>query len=69
VLQTADILDHLFGVSTPLSADELAYLDLLGNRNSGLDVGDYLAWVDSGAPTMSAAQLAKALEQAQGRSP
>jgi M6 family metalloprotease-like protein len=69
VLQTADILDHLFGVSTPLSGDELAYLDLLGNRNSGLDVGDYLAWVDSGAPTMSAAQLAKALEQAQGRSP
>jgi M6 family metalloprotease-like protein len=69
VLQTADILDHLFGVSTPLSADELAYLDLLGNRNSGLDVGDYLAWVDAGAPTMSVAELAAALRQAREGSP
>jgi M6 family metalloprotease-like protein len=69
VLQTADILDHLFGVGTPLSADELAYLDLLGNRNSGLDVGDYLAWVDSGAPAMSAAELAAALKQAREGSP
>ncbi len=69
MLQTADILDHLFGVGTPLSADELTYLDLLGNRNSGVDVGDYLAWVDSGAPAMSAAELAAALKQAREGSP
>lgn len=63
VLQMADILDQLFRVGTPLSADEVAYLDLLGNRTGLLDVGDYLAWVDSGAPSMSAAALAEALER------
>ncbi len=69
VLQTEDILAQLFQAGTPLSADELAYLDLLGNRNGGLDVGDFLAWVDSGAPAMTAAQLAAALRRAREGSP
>jgi M6 family metalloprotease-like protein len=66
VLQMDDILDQLFGVGTPLTADEVSYLDWLGNRTSLLDVGDYLAWLDSGAPSMSAAQLAEALARARG---
>ncbi len=64
VLQMDDILDQLFGAGTPLTADEVSYMDWLGNRTGLLDVGDYLAWLDSGAPSMSAAQLAEALARA-----
>ncbi|MFI5213368.1 MAG: M6 family metalloprotease domain-containing protein [Gemmatimonadales bacterium] len=39
-----------------LSADQIAYLDLIGNNNGRLDLGDIMAWLDrSGAP-VSAAQ-------------
>jgi len=35
----------------PLTADEVRYLDFLGNNNGGFDVGDFLAWVKlTGAP-------------------
>ena len=34
-----------------LTADEVRYLDLLGNRNDGFDLGDFLAWLDAGNGT------------------
>jgi hypothetical protein len=41
-----DVLAGLLGTGTALSADVAKYLDLLGNNNGGLDVGDFLAWVN-----------------------
>jgi len=42
-----DVADHLLGVRTTLSADELEYLDEIGNDNGGFDVGDFRAWLQS----------------------
>ena len=40
-----DVADHLMGVRTVLSADELVYLDEIGNGNGTFDVGDFRAWL------------------------
>lgn len=51
VLATADVVAHLFGPAAPLNADQIRYLDFLGNNNSTFDIGDFLAWVKAtGAP-------------------
>lgn len=44
-LATEAVLDHLLGTATPLAEDELRYLDLLGNKNGRLDIGDFRAWL------------------------
>lgn len=44
----AAVLDKLLG-DGPLDADRVRYLDLLGNRNGRLDVGDVRAWLAAGA--------------------
>lgn len=50
-LATAAVVDQLVAGTGVLTPDELRYLDLLGNRNSGYDIGDFLAWVRAtGAP-------------------
>jgi len=50
-LATADVTTQLLGPGAPLTADEVRYLDFLGNNNGGFDVGDFLAWVKlTGAP-------------------
>jgi M6 family metalloprotease-like protein len=46
-LSTADVVAQLLGGGTPLSADQLRYLDFQGNNNNGFDVGDFKAWVDA----------------------
>ena len=46
-LTTADVVAQLLGTATPLNADQLGYLDLLGNNNARFDVGDFKAWVDA----------------------
>jgi len=44
------VLDQLLGGSSTLTPDERTFLDLLGNRNGRVDVGDARAWlVDIGA--------------------
>jgi M6 family metalloprotease-like protein len=49
-LATSAVLAQLFGGSV-LTDFEQRYLDLLGNNNSGFDIGDFLAWVKlTGAP-------------------
>lgn len=51
VLATDAVVTHLLRGTGSLTADELRYLDLLGNRNTLFDVGDFKAWVDAtGAP-------------------
>ncbi len=50
-LSTADVTAQLLGPTAPLNADQVRYLDFLGNNNGGFDVGDFLAWVKlTGAP-------------------
>ena len=45
VLLESDLIKHLTGVETRLTADQIRYLDLLGNKNGIFDVGDFRAWI------------------------
>lgn len=59
-LATADVTAQLLGPTSPLNADQIRYLDFLGNNNGSFDVGDFLAWVKAtGAPLSAAAQQAR----------
>jgi len=59
-LATADVTAQLLGPTSPLNADQVRYLDFLGNNNGSFDVGDFLAWVKAtGAPLSAAAQQAR----------
>jgi len=56
-LATADVTAQLLGPTSPLNADQIRYLDFVGNNNGSFDVGDFLAWVKTtGAPLSAAAQ-------------
>ncbi|HWA16871.1 MAG TPA: M6 family metalloprotease domain-containing protein [Gemmatimonadales bacterium] len=44
-LVSGDVVAHIINGNGTLSANDLAYLDLLGNKNGSFDVGDFLAWV------------------------
>jgi M6 family metalloprotease-like protein len=53
-LATTDVVAQILGPATPLNADQVRYLDYLGNNNGSFDVGDFLAWVKAtGAPLSS----------------
>ncbi len=54
-------VDELLNVGTPLTDDQLRYLDLLGNRNGRYDLGDFLAWVKKTGVHPPAAIMARAL--------
>lgn len=55
-----DVVDHLLGRAVPLNADELRYLDLLGNQNGGFDVGDFRAYLqETGVISSAVAELMK----------
>ena len=56
-LATSDVVAHLLGPTAPLTADQVRYLDFLGNRNGDLDIGDFLAWVKATGAPLSAAVL------------
>jgi len=50
-LVTADVVSQLLTGFSALTANQLTYLDYLGNSNGNVDVGDFLAWVNAtGAP-------------------
>jgi M6 family metalloprotease-like protein len=56
-LATADVTAQLLGPTAPLNADQVRYLDFLGNNNTIFDIGDFLAWVKAtGAPPSPAVQ-------------
>ena len=44
----ADVADAILGVTGLLSDDEIRYLDLLGNQNDRLDIGDFRAFLLGG---------------------
>jgi hypothetical protein len=56
-LATANVVAQLLGPTAPLSADEVRYLDYLGNVNGSFDIGDFLAWVKTTGAPLSAAML------------
>ena len=56
-LAVADVLQHLVGRGTPLSQTDVVYLDLLGNGNSRLDAGDFLAWVRATGASVTAEDM------------
>lgn len=54
-LTATAVVDQLLLGGTHLTADEARYLDLLGNTNGSLDVGDVVAWLDeTGTPLPTA---------------
>jgi putative Ig domain-containing protein/List-Bact-rpt repeat protein len=59
-LLTADVVAQLLTGTSALNADQLRYLDYLGNNNSGFDVGDFLAWVNATGAPLAAARPAVA---------
>lgn len=66
-LARSAVVAQVLGTGLTLSADELRYLDLLGNRNGSFDVGDFLAWVQAtGAPASALGPAAALLGQADG---
>jgi Putative Ig domain len=56
-LVTSDVVAQLLGPATPLTADQIRYLDFLGNSNGNLDIGDFLAWVKATGAPLSPAVL------------
>lgn len=58
IVAAADVLDQLLGVSTRLTPAHVTYLDLLGNRNGRLDVGDVRAWLVATGALPAPASLA-----------
>ncbi len=50
-LATAAVVTRLLTGAGSLSADDLKYLDLLGNKNNTFDIGDFLAWVQATGAT------------------
>jgi len=65
-LATADVVMQLLGSGTPLTADQVRYLDFLGNNNTLFDIGDFLAWVKATGAPLSAAMI-QAMEKNGGR--
>ena len=59
-LVAADVVSQILGTRSVLTADQIKYLDLLGNNNNGFDVGDFLAWVNA-TGAQAAPQVAAAL--------
>jgi M6 family metalloprotease-like protein len=65
-LATAEVVTHLLGPGSPLTQDQVRYLDFLGNNNSAFDIGDFLAWVKATGAPLSAAML-QMIEKEGGR--
>ena len=54
---TAEVVAQILQSSTPLNADQVRYLDYLGNNNGFFDVGDFLAWVKATGAPLSAVMM------------
>jgi len=52
------VVQQVLGMGAGLSSDDVRYLDLLGNRNGHLDIGDFLAWIQATGAPLTAAQAA-----------
>lgn len=59
-LRVADVADELLGLAGVLTAAELRFLDLAGNRNGRFDVGDFRAFLVAGGILLDVTDLAEA---------
>jgi hypothetical protein len=62
-LTTSAVLGVLLGTGGTLTTDERRYLDLLGNRNTRLDVGDFHAFIATTGGAVSAEMMAELLRK------
>ena len=62
-LTTSAVLGVLLGTGGALTTDERRYLDLLGNRNTRLDVGDFHAFIATTGGAVSAEMIAELLRK------
>lgn len=58
-LVAQSVVNQLLLGGTLLTADEIRYLDLIGNNNNALDVGDVLAWLDDTGTALPAPLAAR----------
>jgi M6 family metalloprotease-like protein len=58
-LAADDVVSHLVGAGSLLSAEEISFLDFLGNGNGRFDVGDFLAWVSQPGVAVSPELMAR----------
>jgi hypothetical protein len=69
VLALDDVIQALLGAS-PLTTDQTRFLDLLGNGNGQVDVGDVRAWlIDASYLTPAQRASASSLIPSRGRTP
>jgi len=66
-LTTSAVLGALLGTGASLTADEVRYLDLVGNRNGRYDVGDFHAFIATTGGAVSAEMMADVLRQGGAR--
>jgi len=59
------VVGQLLSGGAQLTANEISYLDLLGNHNGQFDVGDFTAWLDKTGTVVSA----DIMQRAMARSP
>jgi M6 family metalloprotease-like protein len=58
-LTTNDVVAQLLGSGSPLSSEQLLYLDSKGNHNGVFDIGDFLAWLDASGAAIVAQKGAR----------
>lgn len=62
-LVLANVINQYLNGGTALTADERRYLDLNGNQNNLLDVGDLVAWLDKTGAAVSASVMSRILRR------
>jgi len=67
VLAVDSVVNELLEISQPLTDDELIYLDLQGNSNQELDLGDFVEWMRTTGGVTTAEEIAEVLSAAAAR--
>ena len=67
VLAVDSVVNELLEISQPLTDDELIYLDLQGNNNQQLDLGDFVEWMRTTGGVTTAEEIAELLRAAAAR--
>ena len=66
-LEIDSVVSELLRLSTPLTDDERLYLDLQGNGNDRLDLGDFVEWMRTTGGVSTTAEITALLEAAEER--
>jgi M6 family metalloprotease-like protein len=63
-MAVGDVVAEVTNAAETLTNEERRYLDLIGNENGRVDVGDFLAWVETTGGAVSAATIRRVLAEA-----